>query len=83
MASSRLGKRPLDLKGPFTPIQVADLFRLSPNTVKKWYTSGRLEGYRIPGSLHRRFTRANIEAFLNAHPNVPRPVELTEDAGAF
>ncbi len=51
----------------FTTGQVAELCRVAPRTVSKWFDSGRLVGYRIPGSLDRRIPRANLIAFMKEH----------------
>jgi len=34
----------------FTTGQVAKICKVAPRTVSKWFDSGRLKGYRIPGS---------------------------------
>ena len=38
----------------FTTGQVAKICKVAPRTVSKWFDSGRLKGYRIPGSQDRR-----------------------------
>lgn len=47
--------------------QVAHLCAVAPRTVSKWFDSGRLRGYRIPGSHDRRIPRAELVAFLREH----------------
>jgi excisionase family DNA binding protein len=41
----------------FTTGQVAKICKVAPRTVSKWFDSGRLKGYRIPGSQDRRIPR--------------------------
>src|SRR5262249_61528897 len=40
----------LEMKKVFTTGQVAKICKVAPRTVSKWFDSGRLRGYRIPGS---------------------------------
>jgi len=44
--------------------QVAALCEVAPRTVSKWFDSGRLRGYRIPGSQDRRIPEEYLEQFL-------------------
>lgn len=48
----------------FTTGQVAKLCKVAPRTVTKWFDSGSLRGYRIPGSQDRRIPRENLIRFL-------------------
>ena len=50
--------------------QVAQICKVAPRTVTKWFDSGRLKGYRIPGSRDRRIPRAELVRFMKAH-NIP------------
>lgn len=54
-------------KTVFTTGQVAKLCRVAPRTVSKWFDSGRLLGYRIPGSADRRITREALVKFMQQH----------------
>jgi len=54
----------------FTTGQVAKICRVAPRTVSKWFDSGDLQGYRIPGSQDRRIPRKTLLKFLRAH-NMP------------
>ena len=45
------------MKKVFTTGQVAKICQVAPRTVSKWFDSGRLKGYRIPGSQDRRIPR--------------------------
>ena len=51
----------------FTPGQVAKICKVAPRTVSKWFDSGRLRGYRIPGSQDRRIPREHLIRFLKEH----------------
>lgn len=53
--------RPKDV---LTTGDVARICRVTIRTVIKWFETGRLEGYRLPGSRDRRFTRAAVERFV-------------------
>jgi excisionase family DNA binding protein len=48
----------------FTTGQVAEICQVAPRTVSKWFDSGRLRGYRIPGSRDRRIPRECLKSFL-------------------
>lgn len=48
----------------FTTGDVAELCKVAPRTVSKWFDSGRLRGFRIPGSLDRRIPREHLIRFL-------------------
>lgn len=51
----------------FTTGQVAKICKVAPRTVSKWFDSGRLVGYRIPGSQDRRIPREHLIRFLKEH----------------
>src|SRR5271156_4652321 len=51
----------------FTTGQVAKICKVAPRTVSKWFDSGRLRGYRIPGSQDRRIPREYLIKFLKEH----------------
>jgi excisionase family DNA binding protein len=51
-------------KKVFTTGQVAKICQVAPRTVSKWFDSGRLRGYRIPGSQDRRIPREQLIRFL-------------------
>ncbi|MDO5554998.1 MAG: response regulator [Planctomycetia bacterium] len=60
----------------FTTGQVAKICKVAPRTVSKWFDSGRLKGYRIPGSQDRRIPREYLIKFLKEHG---MPVNGLED----
>lgn len=47
--------------------QVAKICNVAPRTVSKWFDSGQLRGYRIPGSKDRRIPRDQLLRFMKAH----------------
>ena len=51
-------------KKVFTTGQVAKICQVAPRTVSKWFDSGKLRGYRIPGSQDRRIPRDHLIKFL-------------------
>jgi len=55
------------MKTIFTTGQVSKICKVAPRTVSKWFDSGRLRGYRIPGSKDRRIPREHLIRFLKEH----------------
>jgi two-component system, OmpR family, response regulator RpaA len=55
------------MKKVFTTGQVAKICKVAPRTVSKWFDSGRLKGYRIPGSQDRRIPREQLIRFLKEY----------------
>ena len=51
----------------FTTGKIAKMCHVAPRTVGKWFDSGRLKGYRIPGSQDRRIPREYLIKFLKEH----------------
>lgn len=47
--------------------QVAKICNVAPRTVSKWFDSGQLRGYRIPGSKDRRIPVGQLIRFMRAH----------------
>ena len=54
-------------KDVLTTGEVAEICHVAPRTVSKWFDSGKLKGYRIPGSRDRRIPREQLIAFMTAH----------------
>lgn len=54
----------------YTTGQVSKALKVAPRTVSKWFDSGRLKGYRIPGSQDRRIPQDSLIRFMIAN-NVP------------
>jgi excisionase family DNA binding protein len=44
--------------------EVARLFHIHPNTLRRWSNNGRIKAYRITRRGDRRFKRAEIAHFL-------------------
>jgi excisionase family DNA binding protein len=61
---------PLPFKNVFTTGEVADICNLSQQTVIRCFDSGRLRGYRVPGSRFRRIPRDALIQFMKEH-NIP------------
>ncbi|MHC4066875.1 MAG: helix-turn-helix domain-containing protein, partial [Planctomycetota bacterium] len=57
-------------KEVLTTGQVAKICNVAPRTVSKWFDSGQLRGYRIPGSKDRRIPVSQLVRFMRAH-NIP------------
>jgi excisionase family DNA binding protein len=54
----------LPSKTVLTTGEVASICKVAARTVSKWIDTGRLEGYRIPGSRDRRVTREALDRFI-------------------
>jgi len=57
-------------KDILTTGEVAKICNVAPRTVSKWFDSGSLRGYRIPGSKDRRIPLNSLIHFMKAH-NIP------------
>lgn len=54
-------------KKVLTTGEVARICSVAPRTVSKWFDSGQLRGYRIPGSKDRRIPLDHLVRFMKAH----------------
>jgi len=54
-------------KDVLTTGEVAKLCNVASRTVSKWFDSGQIKGYRIPGSKDRRIPVANLISFMKDH----------------
>jgi excisionase family DNA binding protein len=54
-------------KDVLTTGQVAQFCNVAPRTVTKWFDSGQLRGYRIPGSKDRRIPLNELIRFMKEH----------------
>ncbi|MCW5775799.1 MAG: response regulator [Phycisphaeraceae bacterium] len=54
-------------KDVLTTGEVAKICNVAPRTVSKWFDTGTLKGYRIPGSKDRRIPVAELLRFMRAH----------------
>jgi excisionase family DNA binding protein len=57
-------------KSVLTTGDVAKICNVAPRTVSKWFDSGQLKGYRIPGSKDRRIPFDELLNFMKLH-NMP------------
>ena len=61
------GARPQQFKGVLTTGQVSGICHVATGTVCKWFDSGQLRGYRIPGGRDRRIPLRELMRFLKTH----------------
>jgi excisionase family DNA binding protein len=59
-------------KNVLTTGDVAKICNVAPRTVSKWFDSGQLKGYRIPGSKDRRIPVNELIRFMKLN-NMPLP----------
>jgi excisionase family DNA binding protein len=59
-------------KNVLTTGDVAKICNVAPRTVSKWFDSGQLKGYRIPGSKDRRIPVNELVRFMKQN-NMPVP----------
>jgi excisionase family DNA binding protein len=57
----------LKAKDVLTTGEVARICNVAPRTVSKWFDSGQLKGYRIPGSKDRRIPLNGLIRFMKQH----------------
>lgn len=55
------------MKDVLTTGDVARLCGVAPRTVSKWFDTGKLRGFKIPGSRDRRIPRESLVRFMRAH----------------
>lgn len=58
------------MKDLFTTGEAAEICRVSQQTIIRCFDSGRLEGFRIPGSRFRRIPRESLIKFMKSN-NIP------------
>jgi excisionase family DNA binding protein len=75
MSSYRLAGLRKDNHPTLTTGQVAKLCDVAPRTVSKWVDSGKLKGYRIPGSNDRRIIKGDLVTFMRQY-HIPIPTEI-------
>ena len=62
----------------FTTGEAADVCKVSQQTIIRCFDSGRLGGFRVPGSKFRRIPRADLVKFMKENDI---PTEILEPAG--
>jgi excisionase family DNA binding protein len=60
-------------KQVFTTGEAADICKVSQQTIIRCFDSGRLQGFRVPGSKFRRIPRAELLRFMKAN-DIPTDV---------
>lgn len=55
------------MKELFTTGEAADICRVSQQTIIRCFDSGRLEGFRVPGSRFRRIPRVSLVKFMKSN----------------
>lgn len=55
------------MKSIFTTGEAADICRVSQQTIIRCFDSGRLKGFKVPGSKFRRIPRAALLCFMKEH----------------
>jgi excisionase family DNA binding protein len=58
------------MKDLFTTGEAAEICRVSQQTIIRCFDSGRLKGFRVPGSKFRRIPRLNLVRFMRDN-NIP------------
>ena len=58
------------MKDLFTTGEAAEICRVSQQTIIRCFDSGRLEGFRVPGSKFRRIPRQSLIRFMKEN-NIP------------
>ncbi len=66
-AGGRFGRGDAVVKDVFTTGEVADICKVSQQTVIRCFDGGRLKGYRVPGSKFRRIPRDSLLEFMKEH----------------
>lgn len=61
-----------------TSTDVATTLGVSVSTVNKWFDSGMLAGWLVPGSRHRRFSVAAVRDFAAKH-GIPIQVQSVDE----
>lgn len=61
------GRSEWSMKTVFTTGEVADICKISQQTVIRCFDSGRLKGFRVPGSRFRRITRDALVSFMKVN----------------
>lgn len=66
-------------KAVYTIAEVAKICNTTPRDASRWFDSGRLRGYRIPGSNDRRVPHMQLVEFMQAR-HIQWPHESEVDA---
>lgn len=66
------------MKSVFTTGEAADLCKVSQQTIIRCFDSGRLKGFRVPGSRFRRIPREALIQFMKDNGIPPDAIEGTK-----
>lgn len=77
MAKNNNGSKSWGEKQVFTTGEAAEICKVSQQTIIRCFDSGRLQGFRVPGSSFRRIPRAELLRFMKANEI---PTEVLESA---
>ena len=64
-----------------TQNEVADLFRVTPSTVKNWRDQGLLDYFQAPGSTRVLYPRESVEEFERHYTKKAKKREVRKPAG--
>lgn len=70
MAAKSNGRGKIGLKSVYTTGEVSQICNVSQQTVIRCFDSGKLKGFRVPGSRFRRIPRESLLNFMKEH-NIP------------
>lgn len=70
MATVSKNDRKVGLKSVYTTGEVSQICNVSQQTVIRCFDSGKLKGFRVPGSRFRRIPRESLLNFMKEH-NIP------------
>ncbi len=63
----------------YTTVQAAKICKVAPGTIRKWFDSGRLHGYLLPGSQERHIPHAYLVKFLKEYGMPLGDLEAAEE----
>lgn len=62
----------------YTTEEAAKFCGVAPRTIAKWFDTGRLRGYRVPGTQDRRVPHDSLLRFMNEHGLQTHELEAEE-----
>lgn len=78
MAKNSNGSKSWGEKQVFTTGEAAEICKVSQQTIIRCFDSGRLQGFRVPGSRFRRIPRAELLRFMKANEIPTEVLESSE-----
>lgn len=67
MVTKTSGRNKIGLKSVYTTGEVSQICSVSQQTVIRCFDSGKLKGFRVPGSRFRRIPRESLLSFMKEH----------------